>query len=131
MTALFTLLLLQVDSLASQISLPVVPAGFNWWYVAIYAAGMIVHFAFHTGNVGAGWKALFTSFKAQFVTYFFNRWHLTALSAAPAAVLALATQYGLNLGFGTLNALAIIVSAGAGYIGDSMFNSGTPTPPKA
>jgi len=127
MTAMLVFLLTQIDSVsATPVVFPVVPSGFNWWYIAIFAAGMIVHFATHVIKTGGGWKTLFNNFTAQFAGWFFNKFHLTAISGAAAAVIGTAAQWGLNVPFATLNALGIAVAVASGYIADSLFNNGTP-----
>ena len=127
MTALLLLLLLQTDSLSNVMPHIDLPPGFNWWYVAIYAAGMFGHFVVHVVKTGGGWKALTGNFIAQFSGWFLNKKHLTALTGAPGAIIALASQWGLNLGFGTLASIPVAIALGAGYIADSILNNGTPS----
>lgn len=113
---------------AKSIPLTVSPTGFDYWYIVIFAVGMIAHFIVHVGKA-VGWQKLFNTFPAQFSCWFFNKFHLTLISGAAAAILGTASQWGLNVPFATLNAMGIAVAVASGYIGDSVFNGGTPVPP--
>ncbi len=122
---LLTALHLFAQGTNSTIPIPVVPSGFDWWYIVLFAAGMVIHFIVHVIKT-ADLRTLVKTFLAQFVGWFFNKWHFTAISCAAAAVLGTAAQWNLNVPFATLNAMGIAVAIASGYIGDSVFNNGKP-----
>lgn len=126
MFVIFTFIALPLIAQDTTLSTVVIPSGFDFWYLAIFGVGMIGHFAVHVIKTGGGWKTLFTNFWAQFVGWFFNKYHLTLFSGAAAAIIGTAAQLGLDVPFATLNALGIATAIAAGYIADSAFNNGTP-----
>lgn len=130
MVAFLMVLLLQVDSLAKTV-VPEIPSGFDFWYLPLFAAGMVLHFIAHVVQHGGGWKALTSDFVGQFTGWFFNAFHKTLLATFSVAIIGIATQVaalGINIGFATLNPLGVAASLAAGYIGDSAFNGGTTAP---
>lgn len=44
---LLTALHLFAQGTNSTIPIPVVPSGFDWWYIVLFAAGMVIHFIVH------------------------------------------------------------------------------------
>ena len=133
MTALLVFLLLQVDSLLKGISLPAIPTGFNWEYIALFVLGMVLHWLIRVIHGAGGWSKVFTVFNSSlldnFVSWFFNKPHLTVVSGGAAAVLAFAAQYNLPVSFATINALGVAMAVASGYIADSAFNGGAITAP--
>lgn len=122
--ALFVILCVASAS-AQTVGTPInIPAGFNWIYIVLFAVGMIVHYVikvFHT----LGSKEILKNLLNNFFGWFFNKWHWTLLAGGATAIMAVASAYELNIQFTSINALGIVISIAAGYIGDSAFNSGT------
>ena len=114
--------------------LPEVPSGFNYFYLAIFAGGMFVHFLVHMVKSVGGWSKIGSVFNASFfdnfASWFGNKFHLTLVSGAAAAIIGTAAQWNLNVPFATLNPLGIAVAIASGYIGDSMFGGGTVAAPQ-
>ena len=100
-----------------------VPSGFNWWYVFLFAFGMIVHFIVKIVHT-VGWTNLFKGIVDNIIGWFFVQKRYTLLAGSATAVMALASTYNLGIQFAILNPLGIVVALAAGYIGDSAFNSG-------
>jgi hypothetical protein len=121
--------LAQVDTAAVGLP-PIAPPGFNFWYIAIFALGMVFHWFKKVVQAAGSFKAFLKSpFLAQFAGWFFNKFHATAITGAAAAIAGLASQYELNINFAVLNPLGIGIAIATGFIADSLFNSGT-TPEK-
>lgn len=108
-------------------TLPIsIPTGFDWVYLVFFALGMVAHFIVRLADQAGGWtniKSGLTGFFGKFVAWFFNKFHLTLIGGAAAAVMALGETYGLNVSFATINTLGVVLSLVAGYIGDSAFNN--------
>ena len=132
MTALI-LLFIQDTTKSLPFTLPEVPSGFNYFYLAIFGGGMFIHYLVHMVKSVGGWSKIGSVFNASFVdnlvSWFGNKFHLTLVSGAAAAIIGTAAQWGLNVPFATLNALGIAVATVSGYIGDSMFGGGTVAAP--
>ena len=103
---------------------PIVPAGFNFWYIPIFCLGMIAHWFFHFAKNGGGKFSLANITMVNFTAWFFNKFHMTLITGAAAAVLGVASSYGLDIGFAVINAIGVSVAVAAGYIADSAFNQG-------
>lgn len=115
-------LLAQPDTLHVPI-IPTVPPGFDFWYIPIFFVGMLFHFIVAMKNVAGGWSKIpWNTLFGAFVTWFFTDKHYTIIAGAVTAILGIVSTYELNVGFGTLNPLAIAAALAAGYIGDSAFN---------
>ncbi len=100
-----------------------IPAGFNWLYLIFYVLGMVIHYGvkvFHT----LGLPNLLPNLAKNFVGWFFNKFHYTLIAGAAAAIIGLVESYGLNVGFDKITLMGVCASIAAGYIGDSVFNSG-------
>lgn len=121
----------QLDTTAVGLP-PLPPAGFNWFYIAFFALGMVIHFLVTLKTQAGGWSKFFlvfnTSLPAQFLEWFGNKFHFTLIAGAAALVGGVASEYGLNINFAVLNSLGIAAALVAGYIGDSAFNKGVVTP---
>jgi len=112
----------QVDSTKTPFGVTV-PAGFDPLYLAIFALGMIIHYAIVVKNK-LGMANYFKNFLGNFLGWFANKWHLSAIGAAAGAILAFVAQYAITAQFSTLNSAASAIVIAVGYIGDSMFNQG-------
>jgi hypothetical protein len=100
-----------------------VPTGFNFAYIAIFAFGMILHYAIVIKNK-LGMSDYLKNFTGNFIGWFVNKWHYSLIAGGAAAVVALAETYFNGASFATINAIGVIVSLTSGYIGDSAFNQG-------
>ena len=114
----------QTDSSGTKLFGVPVPEGFNIAYIGIFAIGMLVHYMIVVFKK-FGKDGIWDNLVNNFVAWFANQFHKTALATAGVAILTIGQEYFTNIAFGTINSIAIVISLGAGYIGDSMFNAGT------
>ena len=101
-----------------------IPDNFDFWYIGLFAFGMIIHYGVVVKN-RIGLNNYAKNFIGNFVGWFFNKFHWTLISGAAAAILAVVETYFHGASFATINMIGIFASIAAGYIGDSAFNQGS------
>jgi uncharacterized integral membrane protein len=107
--------------------------------VAIFASfifGMFVHFVVHIKNVVGGWSfsAIIKNIPSNFSSWFINDFHKTLIVGALGLVGTTLVQYtkwlvflNIDVNFTSISIGLLVVSALAGFVGDSAFNGGTIT----
>ncbi len=102
----------------------VIPTGFNPLFIGFFVIGMLAHFVIHVKNL-VGWGKLLANLTlSQLVAWFGNKFHMTLIAGAAAAIMGVGASWGLSIEFAVLTPLSVVVAIGAGYIGDSAFNGG-------
>lgn len=122
----FTMLLAQQDTTTIPIVGAKVPPGFEPWLILFFVGGIFIHYIIKVKNT-LGWSK-FLSGVFNFTNlygWFINDGMKTFIGGFAGIVLALAAKFGLPVSFASLNALSIVLTMAAGYLGDSGFNKGT------